>query len=187
MDKFIVPIVIALVLIMILLWVIGGYNRLVRLRNNVKEAFSTMDVYLKKRFDLIPNLVETVKGYSKHESETLEKVVSARSMIQNASTTEEKLAAENQLTSTLRTLFAVAESYPDLKANQNFIDLQDELSGMEDEIASSRKYYNGTVKMLNNAVEMFPSNILAGIFKFSAMPLFEVEDASERKNVKVSF
>lgn len=187
MNNFIGIIVLIAIVVIVLLWMIGGYNNLVRLRNNAREAFSTMDVYLKKRFDLIPNLVETVKGYSKHESETLEKVVQARSMVQNASTTEEKLAGENQLTSTLRTLFAVAESYPDLKANQNFTDLHDELSVMEDEIANSRKYYNGAVKILNNAVEMFPSNILAKLFKFEGMPLFAVDDAAERQSVKVSF
>lgn len=187
MENYIKIIIIAAIVLVVLMWLIGGYNKLVRLRNNVREAFSTMDVYLKKRFDLIPNLVETVKGYSVHEKETLEKVVRARNLVQNASTTQEKLAAENQLTATLRSLFAVAEAYPDLKASQNFIDLQNELSEMEDEIANSRKFYNGNVKLMNNAVEMFPSNILASIFKFSAMPLFELDDPSERQNVKVKF
>lgn len=146
-----------------------------------------MDVYLKKRYDLIPNLVETVKGYAKHESETLEKVVAARNMAQSAGTIEEKIEGEKNLTGTLKTLFAVAESYPDLKANTNFLDLQEQLKSVENDIANARKYYNGVVKQFNNKCEMFPSNILAGIFHFTRKPMFEVDAEEERKNVKVEF
>ncbi|NLP48033.1 MAG: LemA family protein [Clostridiales bacterium] len=157
------------------------------MRNKVEEAFATMDVYLKKRYDLIPNLVETVKGYAKHESETLEKVVQARNLAVGAQTTEEKVAGENILQGTLKSLFALAESYPDLKANENFISLQGQLSQMEGEVANSRKYYNAVVKEFNTRVEVFPSNLVAKLFGFSRKTLFEVEAAEERQNVKVQF
>jgi len=146
-----------------------------------------MDVYLKKRYDLVPNLVETVKGYAKHESETFEKIVKARSMIGSASTVEERAEGENQLTGALKSLFAVAEAYPELQANQNFMDLQGQLQTLESEIAESRKYYNATVKSHNNKVEMFPSNLIATIFHFERKPMFEVNSAEERQNVKVQF
>jgi LemA protein len=145
-----------------------------------------MDVYLKKRYDLIPNLVETVKGYASHEKDTLEKVIAARNMAASATSVEDKMAGENALTGTLKTLFAVAESYPDLKANQNFMDLQKQLQSLEGEIAQSRKYYNGVVKQYNTKTEIFPSNIIAGIFGFVKAPYFEIEEG-ERENVKVSF
>ena len=187
MSKIIVIVVVFAVVLIIGLSIISMYNKLVRLRNDAKEGFSTMDVYLKKRFDMIPNLVETVKGYSKHEKTTLENVVKARNMVIDASNIDEKLKGENMLTSSLRSLFAVAESYPDLKANTNFIELQESIKGIEDDIANSRKYYNATAKALNNACEVFPSNIIAGIFKFEKMPMYVVDDEIERKNVKVSF
>ncbi len=180
-------IIAAVVIVLVLIWVASTHNKLVALRNNVEEAFSTMDVYLKKRYDLIPNLVETVKGYSKHESETLEKVIAARNMAVNAKGIEDKIKSEGELTGALKTLFAVAESYPDLKANTNFIDLQESLKGIEGEIANSRKYYNGCVKVYNTKTEVFPSNIVAGIFKFERKSLFEVSDSAERENVKVQF
>lgn len=183
----IISIVVVAVLGILLLWVIGAYNGFVRLRNMVEEAFSTMDVYLKKRYDLIPNLVETVKGYAAHEAGTLEKVVQARNFAAGASTMEDKIKGENMLQGTLKSLFAIAEAYPDLKANTNFMDLQAQLQRIEDEIANSRKYYNGVVKEFNTKTEVFPSNIIAGIFNFKRKPLFEVTDETERQAVRVQF
>lgn len=180
--------IIVIVLIAILvIWFISMYNGFVQLKNSCDEAFATMDVYLKKRYDLIPNLVETVKGYAKHEKETLEKVVAARNMAQSASTLEDKVAGENILQGTLKTLFAVAESYPDLKANTNFLELQKKLGSVEEDIANSRKYYNAVVKTFNSKCEMFPTNIVASMFHFTKKPMFEVQSAEERENVKVSF
>lgn len=183
----VIALIILAVIVCIGAWLVGIYNGFIRSKNNCEEAYSTMDVYLKKRFDLIPNLVETVKGYAKHESETFEKVVKARSMVGSATTVEERAEAENQLTGTLKTLFAVAEAYPELQANQNFLDLQSQLQTLEGEIAESRKYYNATVKTYNNKVEMFPSSIIANIFNFSRKPMFEVNSEEERQNVKVQF
>lgn len=185
--SMIILIVIAIIVLLIIIMFIGAYNSFVKLRNNVEEAFATMDVYMKKRFDLIPNLVETVKGYAAHESGTLEKVVQARNMAQSAATIEDRIAGENALTGTLKSLFAVAENYPDLKANQNFMDLQGQLQRVEGDIANSRKYYNATVKQYNTKTETFPSNIIAGIFHFQRKPMFEVEAEEERQNVKVQF
>ena len=185
--KFLPLIIIGGIVLIIVMWVVGAYNGFVKMRNKVEEAFATMDVYLKKRYDLIPNLVETVKGYAKHESETLENVIAARNMAAGAQTTEEKVAGENALQGTLRSLFAVAEAYPDLKANSNFINLQGQLNEMEGEIANSRKFYNAIVKEFNTKVEVFPSNIVAKLFKFSRKTMFEVEDAEQRQNVKVQF
>ena len=179
-------IIIGIIIVLALIFV-GMYNSFIKLKNSCDEAYSTMDVYLKKRFDLIPNLVETVKGYAAHEKETLQNVIAARNNLQNASTTEEKLAGENALQGTLKTLFAVAEAYSDLKANTNFLDLQDQLKGVENDIANSRKYYNAVVKQFNTKCEMFPSNIIAGICHFEKKPMFEVDSAEERKNVEVKF
>lgn len=178
----------AIVLLVVLLglWIAGTYNKLVRKRNNAKEGFSTMDVYLKKRFDLIPNLVETVKGYATHEKSTLEGVMQARNMIASAGSVEQQVDGENMLTNALGRLFAVAENYPDLKANQNFLDLQNQLRIVEEDLVNARKFYNGTVKDLNNSIEQFPSNIVAGMFHFTMMPMFEAEAAS-RENVQVKF
>ncbi|MEG0249606.1 MAG: LemA family protein [Peptostreptococcus sp.] len=180
-------IIVIAIIVIIALWLMSAYNRLVRLRNSAKEGFSTMDVYLKKRFDMIPNLVETVKGYASHESKTLESVIEARNSIANATNVSDQLEGENMLTNTLRSLFALSEAYPDLKANQNFIDLQQKIEATEQDIANSRKYYNGTVLALNNAIEMFPSNIAAKLFKFEQMSMFEVSNEGERENVKVQF
>lgn len=166
---------------------VGVYNSFIKAKNDCEEGYSTMDVYLKKRFDLIPNLVETVKGYAKHESETLENVVKARAMIGSATTDQERMDGENQMTGALKTLFAVAESYPELKANSNFIDLQNQLQTLEGEIAESRKYYNAVVKVYNNKVEMFPSSVIATIFHFDRKPMYEVNSPEERKNVEVKF
>lgn len=179
-------IIIGIIIVLALIFV-GMYNSFIKLKNSCDEAYSTMDVYLKKRFDLIPNLVETVKGYAAHEKETLQNVIAARNNLQNASTTEEKLAGENALQGTLKTLFAVAEAYPDLKANTNFLDLQNQLKAVEADIANSRKYYNAVVKQFNTKCEMFPSNIIASIFHFEKKPMFEVDSAEERKNVEVKF
>ncbi|MGI6736476.1 MAG: LemA family protein [Anaerovoracaceae bacterium] len=183
-----IPLIIVIVAaVIIAIWFIAGYNSFVRASNNVNEAFSTMDVYMKKRFDLIPNLVETVKGYAAHEKQTLSSVVAARNATQTSASDAERLQAEGMLTRTLRSLFAVAENYPDLKANQNFLDLQQQLRSIEEEIANSRKFYNGNVKIFNNMCQMFPSSILASIFHFGARPMFEVENVQERRNVQVSF
>ncbi|MEG0734912.1 LemA family protein [Anaerorhabdus sp.] len=180
-------IIVIVIIALIVVWLISSYNSFVTWRNKVEEAFATMDVYLKKRYDMIPNLVETVKGYAKHESETLEAVISARNQAVNASSIDEKIAAEKGFAGVLGRLFALTESYPDLKANQNFIELQTQIKQMEDEIASSRKYYNGVVKTFNTKLEMFPGNLIAGMFGFHKEPMFEVSNETERENVKVQF
>lgn len=186
MKGILIYVIIVVVLVIIGLWIAGTYNKLIRKRNNAKEGFSTMDVYLKKRFDLIPNLVETVKGYATHERETLEAVMRARSQVATAGTFDQKFEHENMLTGALGRLFAVAENYPDLKANQNFLNLQEQLRSVEQDIANARKFYNGTVKDLNNSIEQFPSNVVAGIFHFEKMPMFEINEES-RENVQVKF
>jgi LemA protein len=176
----------ALVVVAVLL-TIGMYNALVRLRNQVHNAWSQIDVQLKRRYDLIPNLVETVKGYMQHERGTLEAVTRARQQAIDASGVAGQARAENALTQTLRSLFAVAEAYPDLKANQNFLALQEELTSTENKISFARQFYNDSVLRLNNKVEMFPSNIMAGMFNFSKAEFFEVEEPTERAAPKVSF
>ena len=180
---FILIIIIALVVIAI----IGIYNGLVRARLKVKNAWSQIDVQLQRRFDLIPNLVETVKGYMNHESDTLTKIAELRTSWANANTVEEKANLNDQLSNTLKTIMAVSESYPDLKANQNFMDLQEELRNTENKISFSRQFYNDTVTMYNTKLEVFPSNIFASMFNFTAEPLFTVESDEARKNVKVDF
>ena len=180
-------IIILVIVVLLILWLAGTYNGFVKLRNKTEEAFSAMDVSLKKRYDLIPNFVETVKGYAKHESETLEKVIAARNMAMTSRTPEETIKNDNVLTGTLKSLFALSEGYPDLKANQNCLQLQEQLSRVEEEIAGSRRYYNGVVNKYNTKTEMFPGNLLAGIFGFRRKPLYEVNEAAERESVKVSF
>ncbi len=170
----------------LLLLVVVLYNRLVVLRNRVDNAWSQIDVQLRRRYDLIPNLVETVKGYAAHERETLEKVVAARQMAIDANSVAEQGQAENMLTSTLRSLFAVSEAYPDLKANQNFMMLQEELSGTESKIAYARQFYNDSVMSFNTAIQSFPANLLAGILGFSQREYFEIEEAA-KEPVKVEF
>ena len=185
----IVGIVLVLAIVLVAWW-ISTSNKLIRLKNRVEEAWATIDVYLKKRFDLIPNLVETVKGYAKHESETLEKVVAARNIAAGATSPEARIEAEKNLTSSLRTfLNVVSESYPDLKANTNFLDLQNQLKQIEGELESSRRYYNGMVKSFNTMIEVFPSSIVASRkgSDYTKKPYFELDSAEERKNVKVSF
>ncbi len=180
-------IILIVVLVLIVLWAIATYNSLVGLRMRVQEAFSGMDVYLKKRYDLIPNIVETVKGYAKHEQETLEKVINARNKAVSATTPTEKVDSEKELSGCISRLFALTESYPDLKADTQFTNLQGELSKIETDIAQARKYYNGSVKGYNTKVSLFPAVIIAKIFGFHAEPFFTVDDESERKNVKVQF
>ena len=168
-------------------YLVMAYNGFIASRNKVEEAFATMDVYLIKRSDLIPNLVATVKGYAKHEKETLENVIKARNMAVSATTPEAKIKAEGEVSGMLSRLFALSESYPDLKANTNFQDLMGQLKVVEEDIANARKYYNGTVRQYNTSIEVFPGNIIANLFKFTRKPLFEVEEESQRKNVKVEF
>ena len=176
-----------LLAVIIIVWVISVYNSLIKLRNNADEGYSTMDVYMKKRYDLIPNLVETVKGYATHEEKTLEGVMQARYSCMSANDPEERAKSENMLAGTLKSLFAVTENYPELKANQNFIDLQNSLKTLEEEIANARKYYNGCVKILNNKIEMFPSNLVARHYKFEKKVLFEITNQEEKTAPKVKF
>ncbi len=180
-------IVIIAIIAIIAIWLIASYNGFVKLKNRLEEAFSTMDVYLKKRYDLIPKLVETVKGYAKHESETLEKVIEARNSAMNSTTIDDKISNEKSLQSTLSHLFALSESYPDLKANTNFMTMQNDLKSMEGEIANSRKYYNAMVREFNTKCESFPSNIIASMFNFKKQPLFEIDDDTHRDNIKITF
>ena len=156
-----VGIIIVFLVLIIVIYALKAYNGFIRMVNKIDEAYATMDVYLKKRYDLIPNLVNTVKGYAAHEQETLDKVIKARAAAQGAATVEDKIAGENALSGTLKTLFAVAEAYPDLKANTNFINLQQQLQNIEGEIANSRKYYNAVVRDYNTKTQVFPSNIIA--------------------------
>ena len=171
-------------------FLVATYNGLIKLKNRVKEAWSDIDVQLKRRYDLIPNLIETVKGYAKHESETFENVVAARSAAMSAQeggNAQEQAAAENMLSSTLKSIFALSEAYPDLKANQNFLELQRELTDTEDKIQASRRFYNGNVRDFNTKIEVFPTNIIAGMLGFKAYDFFEVGSEKERENVGVKF
>ena len=174
------------VVVLIIIWVVATYNSLVSLRNRVRDAWSQIDVQLKRRFDLIPNLVETVKGYAKHEKGTLEDVVKARNTYLSANLPEDKMKANGELTQAISKLFALAESYPDLKANTNFLELQNELNETENKIAVSRQFYNDIVMQYNNKVEMVPSNIVASLFKFTKEAFFQANE-DERKNVEVKF
>ncbi|MCX6781160.1 MAG: LemA family protein [Candidatus Magasanikbacteria bacterium] len=179
-----------LVLVAVLvIWIVAMFNGLVALRTRSAEAWSDIDVQLKRRYDLIPNLVETVKAYASHEQGTLEKVIAARNaaMQVSAGDMQQKLAAENQLSSTLKSIFALSEAYPDLKANQNFMRLQDELTDTENKIQAARRFYNGNVRDLNAKIEMFPTNIIAGMFNFTKREFFEIGDAAQRENVQVKF
>ena len=179
--------IILIIVVLLILFIISVYNSLVTLRQRVKNAFGQMDVQLQRRFDLIPNLVETVKGYMTHESDTLAKVTELRTAWAGAKTVDEKAKLDNELSNTLKTIMAVAEAYPDLKANQNFESLQNELTETEDKSSYSRQFYNDTVTRYNTKLELFPSNIIAGMFHFTAESLFEVDSAEARKNVKVDF
>jgi len=182
----VVLIVLVVIVVLAVLLVIGLYNGLVQSKVLVDEGWSGIDVQLKRRYDLIPNLVETVKGYSIHEKETLTQIAEFRSAAMNAKTIEEKGQAENQLSGTLKTLFAVAENYPDLKANQNFLELQKTLTDIESELQGSRRYYNGTVRDFNTKILVFPNNILAGMLGFKSRDFFAAEEEA-KQNVKVDF
>ena len=169
------------------LYAVSAYNKLVTLRNSGENAWSDIDVHLKRRYELIPNLVETVKGYAEHEQGTFEKVTQARSQAMQATTPGEKGAAEGNLTQVLKSLFAVAEAYPELKANENFLSLQEELSSLEDAIQNARRYYNAVVRDLNTACDVFPSNIVANLFSIGKKEYFELEAEAERAAPQVSF
>ena len=177
------------ILAVIVIAVVLTYNGFVSLRNRAKEAWADIDVQMKRRYDLIPNLIETVKGYAAHEKGTFEKVTEARTAAMGAQTVEQHAEAENMLTGALKSLFAVSEAYPDLKANTNFLELQRELADTENKIMASRRFYNTTVQTLNTAVEQFPGNIIASPFGFTQMELFELSDAESaaREPVKVAF
>jgi len=179
--------VILAVVAVIILWFIGVYNGLIRLKNRTDEAWSDIDVQLKRRYDLISNLVETVKGYASHEKELFENVTKARSQAMQAQGPEAKGQAENMLSDTLKSLFAVAENYPQLRATENFAKLQDELSDTENKIQASRRFYNGNVRDFNTKIQVFPNNMVAGMLKFKDREFFEVEEPKEKENVKVKF
>ena len=179
-------IILAIVVILVIA-IISMYNGLVSSRVKVDNAWSQIDVQLQRRFDLIPNFVETVKGYAAHESETFEKITSLRTSWANANTVAEKAVLDNQLSGALKTIMAVSENYPDLKANQNFSELSEELRNTENKISFSRQFYNDTVTMYNQKLQIFPSNIIANMFNFTPRELFTVDNAEARKNVKVDF
>ncbi|MDD2807444.1 MAG: LemA family protein [Patescibacteria group bacterium] len=178
-------IILAIVAILAI-WLIVVFNGLIRQKNRVSEAFADIDVQLKRRHDLIPNLIETVKGYATHERELFEKVTAARAAAVNAQGTAAKGQAENMLTESLKSIFAVAENYPDLKASQNFLKLQDELADTENKIQAARRFYNGNVRDFNTQIQVFPTNLIAGMMSFKAFEFFQAESA-ERENVSVKF
>lgn len=173
-------------LALVAVWVIATYNGLITLKNRVDEAWSDIDVQLKRRYDLIPNLINTVKGYAKHESTVFEEVTEARTRAMNAGGAQDKAEAENMLSGTLKTLFAVSEAYPELKANQNFLELQRELADTEDKIQAARRFYNGNARDFNIKIEVFPNNLIAGALHFTKRDFFEAEEG-EKENVKVEF
>jgi len=175
------------VAVILILWVIGAYNRFVTLIQRVKEAWADIDVQLKRRYDLIPNLVETVKGYVTHEAGTLTKVTEMRTRAMNATTPHAKEEAENMLSGALKSLFAVSENYPNLKANENFVELQRELSDTENKIQAARRFYNGVVMELNTKVQSFPSNLIASVFGFKASEFFQLDNEAAKEPVAVKF
>ena len=180
-------IIILIIIIILAIWGIGAYNGFIKKKNRIEEAFATMDVYLKKRWDLIPNLVNTVKAYAKHETDTFEKITAMRTRSYESLSPNEKIEANQALGGALGTIVATAEAYPELKANENFRDLMKQLEGLEDDIANSRKYYNGCVREMNTAVESFPTNIIANSFHFEKYRMYEVDDAKEREAIAVNF
>lgn len=175
------------IIVLLIIWIIGIYNGLVSSRQKVDNAWSQIDVTLQRRFDLIPNFVETVKGYMNHESETFEKITALRTSWANSSSVEEKANLNNELSGALKTIMAVSENYPDLKSNTNFSELSEELRNTENKIAFSRQFYNDSVTRYNTKLELFPSNIVANMFNFKPKSLFATESAEARKNVKVDF
>lgn len=184
-----IPWIVGAIIVLVVLWVIATYNHFVRMVQRVKEAWADIDVQLKRRYDLIPNLVETVKGYATHEREAFENVTQARARAMNAGGIEERGVAENMLSGALKSLFAVAEAYPDLKANQNFLELQRELSDTENKIQAARRFYNGNVRDLNTSIQSFPGNIIASQFRFEPREFFELGEGDEaaRQPVSVKF
>lgn len=181
-----ITLIIIIAIVVFFIWVISIYNGLIRLKNRVDEAWSDIDVQLKRRHDLIPNLINTVKGYATHEKELFERVTQARTAAIGAQNPEEQAKAENMLSDTLKSLFAVAENYPDLKANENFLELQRELSDTENKIQAARRFYNGNVRDFNTKIQVFPNNIIAGALKFTEREFFEAQE-EEKENVKVEF
>ncbi len=179
--------IILIVIVLIIIWLIAVYNSLIKSRNRVDEAWSDIDVQLKRRYDLIPNLIETVKAYASHEKETFQKVTEARSKAMQAENVEEKAKAENALSETLKSLFAVAENYPDLKASQNFMQLQDELVDTENKIQAARRFYNGNVRDFNTKIQVFPTNLIVGLLGFKKYDFFQVEEEAAREAPKVKF
>ena len=179
--------IIGIVVVVVILAVIGTYNSLVQAKLKVDNSWSQIDVQLQRRFDLIPNFVETVKGYMQHESETFEKIAQLRTSWANTSSISEKANIDNELSTTLKTIMAVSENYPELRANQNFSELSEELRNTENKISFSRQFYNDTVTMYNTKIQVFPTNIIAGMFNFTARELFKTESDEARKNVKVDF
>lgn len=177
--------IILAIIILIIIYAFILYNNFISLDNKVKEAFSTMDVYLKKRWDLIPNLVETVKGYTKYEEETLTRVTKLRNNVYNEMTNDEKIINNEELSSDVSKIMALKEAYPELKANENFIDLSNKLTKIEDDIANARKYYNGTVRIYNNKVQMFPNNIFAKIFNYKTKRMFEAS-LEDKQNIRIN-
>jgi LemA protein len=180
-------IVIIAVLVVLALWIVMIYNGLIKLKVRTNEAWSDIDVQLKRRYDLIPNLINTVKGYATHEKELFENVTKARANAMNAQNPEEKAGAENMLSGALKSLFAVSENYPDLKANENFLELQRELSDTENKIQASRRFYNGNVRDLNTKIQVFPDSIVANMLKIGKREFFEIEDVKEKETPKVEF
>ncbi len=182
-----IAIIILALVVVLVAWGIGIYNSLITLKNRVKEAWSDIDVQLKRRYDLIPNLIETVKGYMQHEASVFTKVTEARSMAMQATGTADKAKAENALSESLKSLFAVAEGYPELKASQNFSQLQDEIADTENKIQASRRFYNGQVRDFNTKIQVFPNNFFANLMHFTAFDFFEIENKEEKENIKVQF
>ncbi len=179
--------IIVAVVVVLLLWIVLAYNGLITLKNRTNEAWSDIDVQLKRRYDLIPNLIQTVKAYAKHESDVFDKVTTARGVAMGAHTMKEHAGAETMLTSALGRLFAVAEAYPDLKASQNFTQLQTELRDAEDKISAARRFYNGNVRDLNTRLQVFPTNVIGNAFSFKEREFFEMEDDAGRKAPEVKF
>ena len=187
MDTNVILIVLLVIVVAVTLWFVMIYNALVKLKVRTNEAWSDIDVQLKRRYDLIPNLINTVKGYATHEKELFEKVTQARSNAMNAQNPEEQAGAENMLTGALKSLFAVSEAYPDLKANTNFLELQRELSDTENKIQASRRFYNGNVRDLNTKIQIFPDSIVAGMLNIKKREFFEIDEPKEKETPKVEF